>query len=125
MSTESPGELNDRVYTDCGLSHLEFTEHEDGLIIDMIAVSPEDQGYGHFRCAVEEIAKWADATGTALYLSPHPQDAGTSLERLTAFYQSLGFVERRERDMIDFTNQQSMERLPQTKTRKLKAKLLR
>ncbi len=113
---ESPGALNDRVYVDYGLFRLEFREYPEikGLGIEMIAVAPEDRGQGHARGAMEEIVKWADLTGTTLYLTPDALNDGTpgvSLPRLKRFYRSLDFV-KRPSGHGDFQVQDSMMREP-------------
>ena len=106
------------MYVDYGLSRLEFLEYPEihGLGIEMIAVALEDQGQGRARGAMEEIVKWADLTGTTLYLTPDASNDGTpgiSSTKLKRFYQSLGFV-KRPSGHGDFQVRDSMMREPKS-----------
>lgn len=94
--TETHEELRERVIEECHLERLYFIDHPEigGLTVNMLRVTPSQQGRGYGRCALEAIITWADGNGRTLYLTPEQVGTGMSKRKLEAWYGRLGFVKR-------------------------------
>jgi len=61
-------------------------------ICELLAYKP---GHGEARRVITEICAWADCARVTLELTPS-NHWGSDVERLTKFYESLGFVSKTE-----------------------------
>jgi GNAT superfamily N-acetyltransferase len=88
------------------------------LELSSIVVPRENRGQGRGSLAVEALARFADAHGVRVLLTPNRRDPGrgtTSRARLVRFYRRFGFVENKGRHK-DFTTMAGMLREPRPAT---------
>lgn len=76
-------------------------------ICELLAVRP---GAGRARRVMTELCSWADCASVTLELSP-TDEWGANLERLTRFYERLGFEQNNE-PLKTFLIKESMIRYP-------------
>ena len=79
--------------------------------LSMLALPPALRGRGVGSDIMQRIARWADANGVTVTLTPSTDFGASSVSRLYAFYSRFGFKKNRGRAR-DFTVSDSMYRLP-------------
>ncbi len=87
---------------------------EDVIEVSRIEVSKPYRGQGYARGAMEQLLEISDELGLTVALTPS-SDWGSSKERLTRFYASLGFVKNQGRKK-DFRFRATMYREPRKPT---------
>lgn len=88
---------------------------EDVIEVSRIEVSKPYRGQGYARGAMEQLLEISDELGLTVALTPS-SDWGSSKERLTRFYASLGFVKNQGRNK-DFRFRATMYREPRVAAR--------
>ncbi len=88
---------------------------EDVIEVSRIEVSKPYRGQGYARGAMEQLLEISDELGLTVALTPS-SDWGSSKERLTRFYASLGFVKNQGRKK-DFRFRATMYREPRVAAR--------
>ena len=90
---------------------LEVTNKKERyLYLDKIIIDKEQRGLGFASAAVKLLIKYADNHNKIITLTPD-NVWGSSKEKLTQWYKSLGFVMNKGRNK-DFQTQQLMYKLP-------------
>jgi len=88
----------------------------NNLILSKIAVPKEQRGMGLGTEAMNNLAKFADAEGKTIALTPDTVYGATSKNRLKDFYKELGFVENKGKNK-DYSISEGMYRSPVKVTR--------
>ena len=93
------------------LKNLWMSQIDDDLVrLSQIEVDKASRGEGVGSKALREVAKWADANGKTITLTPEAEKGKKA--KLEAWYKSHGFV-RNKGKVKDFRSQDSWIRLPQ------------
>lgn len=90
--------LEDGKAVQIGDAKVIMREEPDKVVIESIETPTEKRGQGAARKAMTQITEQADENGTVLELNVVPQQ-GIEKDRLTGFYESLGF-EKTEGDKM-------------------------
>lgn len=88
-----------------------YEQPNGDILLGKIDVDDDMQGQGYGTKAMNEIARYADANGLRVLLSPSTDFGASSVGRLKKFYKRFGFVENKGRNK-DFTTKESMIREP-------------
>ncbi len=75
-------------------ARLELTRHEYGVTINLVQIPADQRGTGKGSEIMRDLIRWADTTGTDLYLTPAAIAGrrGLSTKVLTVWYRKLGFI---------------------------------
>lgn len=92
---------------------MDAFESRGRINLNRIVVPQEARNSGAGTKAMNDLVRYADASGQTIALTPS-SDFGGNKNRLVDFYKRFGFVENKGRNK-DFEISESMYRLPQTK----------
>lgn len=92
---------------------MDAFESRGRINLNRIVVPESARNSGAGTKAMNDLVKYADASGQTIALTPS-SDFGGNKNRLVDFYKRFGFVENKGRNK-DFEISESMYRLPQTK----------
>jgi len=96
-------------YEDC-IEKLFIFQKENGLELNLIRIKPEKRGKGCATKIIKDLIDYADSNNMIIHLTPS-KDFGASLDRLTSFYKSFGFVYNKAKNK-DFRFKSTMIKYP-------------